>query len=292
VSKTTPLNASGVVSHGVTNRDIDRYYDRSIAAEIGLTRSDFGKILTDIISRSGTDESSSLLEGLHWNDLLLARACALGHETAWNRFLLLYRTKLYSAALAIAKDASLARELADSLYADLYGTGVRVDGNRVSKFESYMGRGSFEGWLRTVLAQTYVNRFRSQRKFVSLDETLERKLAASAEEPDCGAANAQVAKATDAALDGLLSEERLLLATYYLDGRTLAEIGRMLALHESTVSRRLEKVTAMLRKRIIANLRVAGIPKGEAEKLLELDVRDLEMDVRRSLAQERPAGTF
>jgi RNA polymerase sigma-70 factor (ECF subfamily) len=292
VSKTTPLNASGVVSRGVINRDIDRYYGRSIAAEIGLTRADFGEILVGIISHSGTDEGLQILEGLHWNDLLLARACALGHETAWNRFLLLYRTKLYSAALAITKDASVARELADSLYADLYGTGVRVDGNRVSKFESYMGRGSFEGWLRTVLAQTYVNRFRSQRKFVSLDETLASKLAANAEEPDCGAAHAQVAKATDAALDGLSSEERLLLAAYYLDGRTLAEIGRMLALHESTVSRRLEKVTAMLRKRIIANLRVAGIAKGEAEKLLELDVRDLEMDVRRSLAQERPAGTF
>jgi RNA polymerase sigma-70 factor, ECF subfamily len=287
VSETTPVNASKAVS-----REIDTYYAQSIAAELGLSRSDFGEILTGIVSRSGTDGSSGSLDSLHWSDLLLARACARGYEAAWARFLLLYRTKLYNAALAIAKDDLVARELADSLYADLYGTAMRADGNRVSKFESYMGRGSFEGWLRTVLAQTYINRFRSQRKFVSFDETLERKLAASAQEPDCGAAHAQVAKATDAALDGLSSEERLLLAVYYLDGRTLAEIGRMLALHESTVSRRLEKVTAMLRKRVIANLRGAGISKGEAEKLLELDVRDLGVDVRRSLAQERPAGTF
>ena len=59
-----------------------------------------------------------------------------------------------------------------------------------------------------------------------------------------------------------------------------------------TVSRRLEKVTAALRKRIIADLRAAGLSKGEAQKLLELDVRDIGVDVRRSLAQERPAGTF
>ena len=262
---------------------MDGHYNQSIALELGLTRSDFDEIVSGLIEP---------LDRLHWDDLLLARACARGYEAAWNRFLLLYRAKLYNAALAIAKDDSVARELADSLYADLYGTGIRADGIRVSKFESYMGRGSFEGWLRTVLAQAYVNRFRSQRKFVSFDETLERKLTASAEEPDNGAAHAQVAQATDTALDALSSQERLLLAAYYLDGRTLAEMGRMLALHESTVSRRLEKVTATLRKRIIANLRAAGIAKREAEKLLELDVRDLGVDVRRSLAQERPAGTF
>jgi RNA polymerase sigma-70 factor, ECF subfamily len=142
------------------------------------------------------------------------------------------------------------------------------------------------------LAQTYVNRFRSQRKFVSFDETIEQKMTANVEEPDCRAAHELVAKATDAALDEVSAEERLLLAAYYLDGHTLAQIGRMLALHESTVSRRLEKVTARLRKRIVAKLRAGGIAKGEAEKLLELDVRDLGIDVRRSLAQERPAGTF
>ena len=99
-------------------------------------------------------------------------------------------------------------------------------------------------------------------------------------------------KATDAALNELSAEERLLLTVYYLDGRTLAEIGRMLALHESSVSRRLEKITATLRKRIIAKLRAAGIAKREAEILLQMDVRDLGVDVRRGLAQERQAGTF
>jgi RNA polymerase sigma-70 factor (ECF subfamily) len=143
-----------------------------------------------------------------------------------------------------------------------------------------------------VLAQSYVNRFRSQRKFVQFDEAMQGNAVANTDEPDCAAGQALVAKATDAALAGLSSGERLLLAAYYLDGRTLAEIGRILALHESSVSRRLEKVTATLRKRIIARLRTSGISKGEAEKLLELDVRDLAVDVRRSLAQERQAGTF
>ena len=44
---------------------------------------------------------------------------------------------------------------------------------RVSKLNSYSGRGSLEGWLRTVLAQEWVNSFRSQRRIASLDEQME-----------------------------------------------------------------------------------------------------------------------
>ena len=69
-----------------------------------------------------------------------------------------YREKLYDIAGYIAKESSAARELADSLYADLYGTTTR-DGQRISKLASYTGRGSLEGWLRTVMAQEFVNRY-------------------------------------------------------------------------------------------------------------------------------------
>jgi len=74
-----------------------------------------------------------------------------------------YREKLYEMGLHIAREDSAARELADSLYADLYGTVAR-EGQRVSKLASYTGRGSLEGWLRTVMAQEHVNRYRRQKR--------------------------------------------------------------------------------------------------------------------------------
>jgi len=43
--------------------------------------------------------------------------------------------------------------------------------------------------------------------------------------------------ATDEALAALPAEDRVVLAAYYLDGRTLAEVARMLGVHESTISR-------------------------------------------------------
>src|SRR5437763_226553 len=82
-----------------------------------------------------------------------------GSEAGWDLFVRTYREKLYRAARAVAPVESAARELAESVYADLFGTRVDNDGRRISKLESYVGRGSLEGWLRMVLAQEYVNRF-------------------------------------------------------------------------------------------------------------------------------------
>jgi RNA polymerase sigma-70 factor, ECF subfamily len=255
--------------------DLERGYEKS-GAPLGLTFAEFCELTAQFSASS------------HLEDLLLARACALGREPAWDRFLVLYRAKLYGFAAAIAKEDSKARELADSVYADLFGTRESQDGQRISKLQSYSGRGSLEGWLRTVLAQEYVNHFRRERKFVSFDETID----SGAQDPLQAPEQPLLAKVTDAALASLSNEDRLLLSAYYLDGRTLAEIGRMLSLHESSISRRLEKILSTLRKRIVTALRSVGFSHRAAEEMLDVDVRDLSVDVRNRLAQERGIGTF
>lgn len=276
--------------------DIERLYERSRAAELGFSREAFAEMLDGILRRffphgcSGSEREQFLLE-LRLEDLVLARGCAQGLEPAWDRFLLLYREKLYRAAAAIAGHESVARELADSLYADLFGTRVE-HGQRRSKLESYGGRGSLEGWLRTVLAQEYVNRYRSQRRTVPFDEAMETPARGETAKAVSVSEQARVAQVTDAALAGLSSEEQFLLAAYYLDSRTLAEIGRMLSMHESTVSRRIGKTISNLRKRIIKELCRGGMSKGAAEEILQMDVRDVGVDVRNRLAQERQGKSF
>ena len=221
-------------------------------------------------------------------DLNLARACAKGDEAAWETFLTRYRDKLYRFALGMAKEQSTARELADGLLADLFGTRLTSQGQRISKLESYSGRGPLEAWLKTVLAQQYVNRFRAQRKLVSFDEAIGAEKSSDEAEFD-SESRARLAGATDTALAGVSAEERFLLATYYLDGRTLADISRMLGVHESTISRRIDKITTKLRKRVIKELCRSGLPKPAAEQMLHLDVKQLEIDVAGRLAQETEA---
>src|SRR3989442_1479795 len=101
-------------------------------------------------------------------DLELAGRCAAGDAAAWERFMVEYRPVLYRAADALDRSGG-ARELADSLYAELYG--VRDgDGERRSLFQYFHGRSSLATWLRAVLAQRYVDRLRVQRRLQPLPD--------------------------------------------------------------------------------------------------------------------------
>jgi RNA polymerase sigma-70 factor, ECF subfamily len=272
-------------------------YCKSGGEKFGLRQQEFIIVICRIGEKylpagAQISQHRELYLNLRVEELALAHACACGSETAWETFLLRYREKLYDIARAIAREDSAARELADSLYADLYGTTMR-EGSRVSKLASYTGRGSLEGWLRTVLAQEYVNRYRRQKRLVSLDEESEAGMQfAAADSAPVSALDLRLESATDEALSTLTAEGRFILASYYLDKRTLAEIARTLSVHESTISRKLEKLAKFLRKRILTGLTRRGMSRRQAEEALEADVRDLQIDIRKSLAQDSNRQPF
>jgi RNA polymerase sigma-70 factor, ECF subfamily len=263
-------------------------FEKSGAAKYGITVEGFASTLEEVTLKYapadwGDTGVRELCCSLRVEELALARGCAAGNDHAWEVFLTRYRTTLYDAARGIVREDTRAKELADSLYADLYG--MKVNGSeRVSKLATYMGRGSLAGWLRTVLAQEYVNRYRVQRRFVSLEEQTEAgvQFVATAS-PPARAADPRLEAATDAALSALAAEEKFIVAAYFLDEHTLAEIARSLRVHESTICRKLEKIVKTLRKTIVAELMRAGLSREAAQEALETDVRDLQLKVRERL---------
>jgi RNA polymerase sigma-70 factor (ECF subfamily) len=272
-------------------------HDTSGASDFGIDRETFTAMITVVVGRWSTAPSPSevrqFLGTLRVDELVLTRACAAGHNGAWEKFLNRYRNTLYSAAYKIAHDEASARELADSLYAELYGIS-ESGAARVCKLLYYSGRGSLEGWLRTVVAQEYVNRYRRTRRETSLDEALEEgKQFPAAAPPVAPPADRRIEDAIEAEISALDDEDRLLLASYYLDGRKLAEIGRLLRVHESTISRKIEKATATLRKRIRKRLIDRGMSPHEAdERMQDLDIRDVQLPIAKSLRQETEGPAF
>ena len=283
-------------------------YERSGAAAYGVSVEQFAAILDEILSKylsqnptpdsagASAEQKADFCAGLRLEELALARACAAGNERAWQDFIARYRQKLHGMALHITRDAAHAAELADSLFADLYGVNTR-SGIRRSKLVFYTGRGSLEGWLRTVMAQEFINRYRKQKHTVSLEEQTEEGVQFRAAVPEAEFASDRIpdqrlAAATDEALAELSSEDRFTMASYYLDGRTLAEIARTLGLHESSVSRRLDRLATGLRKRILAGLRMQGMSHAQATEALETDVRDIELNLRSRLTQDAGAKPF
>ena len=206
----------------------------------------------------------SYIESLHLADLALAAACAGGNEAAWEVFIAQYRPELYRAARAIAGE-SQGRELADSLYADLFGLRESA-GQRKSLFDYFHGRSKLGTWLRAVLAQRHVDELRRTARTGPLDETAD-----AAQVPGIAAGTSAAANATPdpererflailqaavtAVLAALHSRDRLRLACYYLNDLTLAQIGKLLGEHEATVSRKLERTRREVRARVEALLR-------------------------------------
>jgi RNA polymerase sigma-70 factor (ECF subfamily) len=238
---------------GLEVEDFAAAVDRSVAA---ATRAKGGPVAA---------------ESLHLEDLALARACARGHEGAWEHFVREYRPVLYRAADALDPGGG-AREVADALYADLFGLAER-DGERRSLFDYFHGRSSLATWLRAVLGQRLVDRARAARRLEPLDDAAPVEAPAA---PDAGRVrDARLVQAVlRAALASLAAADRMKLALYYREQLTLAQIGRLTGGHEATVSRHLARIRAALRARMIEGLCAGGLSGDEAAAAIEAVASD------------------
>ena len=101
----------------------------------------------------------------------------------------------------------------------------------------------------------------------------------------------RVAEAVARTLRALPAEDRFVLSAYFLDRQTLLQIGRLLRVHEATISRRLKRLTADLRKQLLHNLQAGGLSERAAEEALGADPRDIEINLR-ALLQTSQIGAF
>jgi RNA polymerase sigma-70 factor len=196
----------------------------------------------------------AFLEGLHLEDLALAIACADGDEAAWEAFVARYRGELTRAASAIAGPEQ-GRDLADSLFAELFGVDARGARHR-PLFDYFHGRSRLSTWLHALLSQRHVDVVRATRRTSSLDEIEHPEALAQVQvsgepaDPNRARFVAALQQAFDAALTALEANDRLRLACYHADGMTLAEIARLFHEHEATASRKLQRIRQALRQGI------------------------------------------
>jgi RNA polymerase sigma-70 factor, ECF subfamily len=264
--------------------------------------------------QANSSEVEAYLKSLHLQDLALACACSEGNERAWEFFIAHYRQDLRTAASAMLRGSGLAddarsAELADSLYAELYGIRSGKDGRRKSLFDYFHGRSKLSTWLRAVLAQKQVDLIRASGRTVSLDNEMDNELPrelgprtnAMPADPEREVYLRRFDRALTVALAELTPRERMILACYYLDQLTLAEIGCMLREHESTVSRQLERIRQALRENVTGALQQASpacngrpgepaLDAAQVELVFEYALQDWPFDLSRALTGEKSGG--
>lgn len=303
ISTQTSLTTAPANAPSIEPALLEELWRQCDADALGLAQSDFAAILIEIGSArdfgqsSGTtatrEQQAVFFQGLKLAELVLARACARGSERAWEHFLAIYQQPLTRAAIAIAGNETQGRDLADALYAELYGLRTRdeaAESERRCPLDSYQGRGSLMGWLRTILAQRHVDHHRRTWREQSLDDLSGENTAVLYDPPapypqpqGSPAELGLLGRAIEETLTRLPEEDRFLLASYYLDERTLLQIARMLQVHEATVSRKLHRLTDELRKQVLRHLQNSGMNKRAAQEALGADPRDLDLNLKKLL---------
>ena len=269
-----------------------RLYSRARAARWNLGEDILAEAAARGASKSGaveTDRVEAYVDALHAEDLALALACKGGNSRAWEHFIASLRPPLYAAARAIAGDAMRGRELADSLWADLYGLEVR-DGRRRSLLEYFHGRSSILTWLRALLAQRHVDYIRTQQRTQPLDDDVEDRRIDPNSNHD-GASGPERARyvrmlsiALDLALKTLAPQDLMRMAYYYRHELSLKEIGRLMGEHESSVSRKLARTRDQLKNEIERRLRdIDRLSQDQIRLCYDFAAGDLQFDLARAL---------
>lgn len=248
--------AEFLISHA---QAIVRLHRRGNAEGFGLTAADLGLASHRSVSAWDAEAKRAAidqyLDQLRADDLVLALACMGGNERAWEVFIEKYRPVLYRAAHSLTHDDADARELSDSLWADLYGMDTRT-GERRSLLGYYGGRSSLGTWLHAALARRFVDSARAAARTKPLgSRPNEPATDGDPSDPDRSRYVSALSAALTEALAALEPRDRLRLGYYYLENLTLREIARLLNEHPSSVSRRLQQTRSELKRRVERSLR-------------------------------------
>jgi RNA polymerase sigma-70 factor len=285
---TDPL-AEFLVSHA---QAIVRLHRRGNADGFGLTPADLGMALHRSVRAwnvaAKPAEIDEYLDKLRADDFVLALACAHGNERAWEGFVEKYRPLLYGAAHALTHDEVGARELADSLWADLYGMDPRAEQRR-SLLGYYGGRSSLGTWLHAVLARRFVDLTRAAARTRPLESRPnEPATEGDPADPDRFRYVSALSTALSEALGAIEPRDRLRLGCYYLENLTLREIARLLGEHPSSVSRRLQQTRGELKRRVERSLRREQHLSEEQIRLCyDYAAEQWPFDLRRALSESK-----
>lgn len=270
---------------------LSRLHALSGGAAWGVSR----EALADAIGRSvahrfdtppSTAEAEAYLASLHVADLALACACRAGNDSAWEHLVRDVRPALYASARTIAGDEG--RELADSLYAELYGL-PGADGQPRSLLAYFHGRSRLITWLRSVMVQRLIDRRRQSSRLTPLDESADAeetpvRASLGASDPHRDVYVEYTQRALDEAIDAMAPKDRIRLRLYYGQDLTLARIGRLLGESEATVSRRVASARRALRADVEQRLRNQhGMSDAAVQQCFEYAASAPEMQLDRLL---------
>ena len=224
------------------------------------------------------------LESLQAADVLLALACARGHQRALEELHRRIGQVVPRAVARLRSSGAFLEEvrqlLSQRLLVPSEGGGVRV--------LDYKGKGPLERWLRAAALRVALNLIETDKSPREQGDSAIRGLADQGGDPELLHLRRRYApefkQAVETALRSLSTKERNFLRLYFVEGLTVEQIGAMQGAHKSTVSRWLtrarETVGVQVRQLLGERLQLSA---GELESLMGLLQSELELSLLRVL---------
>jgi RNA polymerase sigma-70 factor (ECF subfamily) len=226
---------------------------------LGITLEQFAERLQQVAARYLPADASEqarcdFVSHLYSNDLYLTTACALRSEAGWARFYQLYDGYLKQCLRRLCREPQILNELLDSPATELF----LPDRSGESRILSYDGRASLRTWLRVIIANRVINEHERKSNALrspelsgghpAVDPKLDEVLDARRLEP-------LLHECLVRACLTLSRRERWIILSRYEDELQLGSIGRTCGIHQSTVTRILERSIGKLRAAMTETLR-------------------------------------
>lgn len=192
-----------------------------------------------IVLNHSTNQESYLLE----EDLKkLVKSCLRNDSVAQHKLYCLYADKLFGVCLRYAKDGQEAQDILQDGFVKIF-----------TKLEQFHFKGSLEGWMRRIVVNTALERFRSKGYLHSLQSyPLEDYDAAE----DATVFQELAAQDLLDMIQELTPQYRMVFNLYAIEGYSHKEICTMLGIKEGTSKSNLSRAREILKEKVKAYYQV------------------------------------
>ena len=162
-----------------------------------------------------------------------------GDVEAFGRLIARYQNLVTSIALSILGDVAQSEDVAQEVFIKVWRELPRLRNSA-----------SFVGWVRQITRNAATDRLRARRPHIAVTSTLPD------DRPDAHARleSLEEQNALAMAVEELTAEHREVILLYYREGRSVAQVARLLDLSEPAVRKRMSRARQQLREEVLERL--------------------------------------
>ncbi len=165
----------------------------------------------------------------------IIEGCLRKDQRAQKQLYDLYAPKLFAVCLSYSYDYEEAQD-------NLHDGFIKI----FTHLKQYKGEGSFEGWMRRVMVNTSLERYRRRHKMKMISEDIRAEAPQTVEHILEGISAREILEA----VQDLSPQYRMVFLLYAVEGYSHKEIGDKLAISEGTSKSNLSRARMVLQERL------------------------------------------